>query len=179
MSTELPETEPDHPASVPAARYVRAAAHGAILFLGAVLLYDILTTEGVRMWPDQGFPLLVVGFVTVTAGPALIRSLMLTSPNWGENPAGSLDRANRIRLAIFASTWLAYALLLPLLGFLVSATIAITISAWALGRARIWIALPVSAIVAVLVFLAFQRVLYVSLPLGELDRLLIHSLPRG
>ncbi|WP_136637725.1 tripartite tricarboxylate transporter TctB family protein [Pseudooceanicola onchidii] len=168
-------------ASVPsaAARIVRIAAHVAILALAGVLLKDILATEGVRRWPDQGFPLLVVAFAALTAGPALIRSVKMPSPDWGENLAGSLSRSNKMRLGLFAATWLVFGLVLPLVGFLVSATLAMTVSAVALARARPWLTFPIAAIIAVLIFIFFQRVLYVGLPLGPLDRLVIQSIPKG
>lgn len=168
-------------ASVPsrAPRVTRMAAHAGILALAGVLLHDILGTEGVRMWPDQGFPLLVVAFAFCTAGPALIRAALMPSPDWGENLAGSLSRRNKLRLGLFAATWLGFGLLLPVLGFLIDATLAMTISAVSLARARPWIALPVAAVSALLIFVFFQRVLYVGLPLGPLDRLVIESIPKG
>jgi hypothetical protein len=163
----------------PAARYVRVAAHLGILFLAFSLTRDLLNDDGVALWPDKGFGLLVVVLSLLTAVPAVIRALRLEAPNWGDNLAGHLGKSERFRLCAFGLVWIAYAFFLPFLGFLVSATIAITVSAVAIGRARPWIALPVAALISVLVFLAFQRILYVGLPLGPLDRALIENLPRG
>ena len=167
------------PTTNTAARYTRVAAHCGITFLALVLLYDILSDRGVPLWPDKGFGLLVVGLALVTAIPAIIRSLRLEAPDWGENIAGSLERPERVRLAIFGLIWVAYSLALPVVGFLVAASTAISVSAIAIAYSRPWIAVPVAVLASLLVFLIFQRVLYVGLPLGPLDRFVIENFPRG
>jgi hypothetical protein len=167
------------PVANPAARFVRVAAHCGIVFLALILARDLSNDDGVPLWPDKGFGLLVIALSLLTAVPAIIRALRMSAPKWGENLAGHLGRAARLRLFAFGLIWLAYGFFLPLLGFLVTATIAISVSAIAIGRARPWIAVPVAALISVLVFFIFQRVLYVGLPLGPLDRVLIENLPRG
>ncbi len=177
MAQDIPSaSDRGDPAPSRSARWVRVAVHGVILFLACALLRDVLTTKGVRLWPDQGFPLLVFGFAVLTAGPAMIRTLTSPTVGWGENLVQDLDPPKRRRLAIFGGTWVGYAALLPHLGFLVATTIALTVSSWALGRTRLWLSAIVAAAVALLVWLAFQRLLYVSLPLGPVDRFLAEAL---
>lgn len=53
------------------------------------------------------------------------------------------------------------------------------VSMTAIARTRVWVALPICAIIALLVFIAFQKVLYVGLPLGPIDLLVINNLLEG
>lgn len=165
--------------SSPLARGLRIFAHAMIFGLSMILLQNILTTEGVRIWPDQGFGLLVVILSIATSIPALLRTIMLKSVTFGENLTTGLDGQGRLRLLVFTVTWFLFAVALPVFGFLLCATVAIASSMMALGRTRITLAIPVGAIVAMLVFAAFQKVLYVGLPLGQLDLFVINNLLEG
>ncbi|ARP97782.1 tripartite tricarboxylate transporter TctB family protein [Pseudorhodoplanes sinuspersici] len=158
------------------ARWVRIGAHCAILFLACVLLRDILSIEGLRLWPDQGVPLLTAGFALITASVAALRALFAQSVGWDENLVRDLDAPRRRRFAVFVGTWIGYAALLPYIGFLVATMLALTASIWTLERLRLWVTVPVAAIISVLIWLVFQRALYVSLPLGPIDRAFAEAL---
>lgn len=131
------------------------------------------------MWPDQGFPLLVVALTVLTATPALLRALSMRNATFGENLVDTLNRDGRVRLLVFGGIWLGFALALPWAGFLLCATLAMAVSMTAIARTRVWVALPICAIIALLVFIAFQKVLYVGLPLGPIDLLVINNLLEG
>ena len=159
----------------PLARWARVGVHLGIAALALVLLRDVLRTEGVRLWPDRGYPLLVVAFALATAIPAALRALKAPAV-WDENLLARLDGSQKRRFALFAAIWIAYAASFGAAGFLLVTTLALTASGWALERARPLIVAPISALFTLAVWLLFQRALYVSLPGGPLERALSEAL---
>jgi hypothetical protein len=161
------------------AKLVRIAANVVILGLAVTLLINITSIPGVRYWPDQGYTLLVSALAGGMSIFGLISAIKTSDVGWGENLTGSLGKIDRLRLLAFAAAWVGFATLLSITGFLIAATGAMVISALAIARTRWFTTLPICLAVAALILICFQKVLYVGLPLGALDRFIIETLLGG
>lgn len=167
------------PRSQPAAaRLKQAAAHGVVLALAAALLADVLAAGHLRLWPDRGYGLLVVAFASATAGAAIFRALTGRDPDRGEKLFGGLDAGGRVRMVAFIAVWAIYAVLFARIGFIPATTLALTASMLAAARTPLLVAAPAGAAVAIAVWFLFQRVLFVSLPMGPLELWLTTTLAR-
>jgi putative tricarboxylic transport membrane protein len=161
-----------------AARLKQAAAHGVVLALAAALLADVLAAGHLRLWPDRGYGLLVVAFAAVTAGAAILRALTGRDPDRGERLFAGLDGPGRARMLVFVGVWAAYAVVFPRIGFMPATALALAASMVAAARTRPPVALAAGAVTAVAVWFLFQRVLFVSLPMGPIELWLTTMLAR-
>ncbi|MEI2383574.1 tripartite tricarboxylate transporter TctB family protein [Breoghania sp. JC706] len=75
----------------------------------------------------------------------------------------------RLRLFAFVILWVAYPWLLGMLGFIVTTTLAITVSLCMLGQKRILLAFACAAVFSVVFAVLFTTVFYVPVPAGILD----------
>ena len=84
------------------------------------------------------------------------------------NGFAELDREAIINVSITLLVFLAYALLMTRLGFIVSSVLVIAVLSTFYGNRNIWLGFLFSVGVPVTIFLVFTRVLFVSLPSGIL-----------
>ena len=156
----------------------RTAAYVVIL-IAAVYLYHLagqfkFDYEPGRIGPDA-WPKLVLGLLIATCAWQIVRIVVFgarSSPSaidavdsTGSQTAPSLGGYAYLAWAGVALT-LAYAYLLPNLGFFVSTVLYIA-SLTYLGNYRRWPLVAISLVAPVALMFIFMRVVYLSLPLGQ------------
>jgi len=82
----------------------------------------------------------------------------------------------RIRVFAFVATWLAYSWGLPLVGFIVATTCALSISLWLLGVRRLVLGFLGALSFSVVFSILFATVLFIPTPAGVVDRTLIETI---
>ena len=196
MSTPAPEPAdygvPDRPGPDPS-RLRATAIFGALMVVGAVVmiidasrLRDTSAAIGPNVVP------MVVGVLLGVVGAGLLvqsRSALRPSspppshddPAAADRPAADRPAADRPAaevpaldgpaggwrgVLILVVTLLAFSLLLPVLGFVVSSTALFVVAALLLGAPRRWTVLAYGWALSALVFLVFDRLIGLSLPTG-------------
>jgi putative tricarboxylic transport membrane protein len=159
VSTPPPERETDR------GTVLASAAFGALMLIAAV----VVIVDAVRLPDTSGFvgPAAVplpVGVLLGIVGIALLiqsRAQLGTAsrtPKW--QPRAGL------RLLGMVVALVAFAVLLPLLGYVVSSAALFVAAAMLLGAPRFWRTVAYGWALAAIVFLVFDRLIGLSLPTG-------------
>ena len=178
MTSAAPEpVAPDPAAPEPAARdepdlsTQRASAlFGALLLVAGVIviidasrLRDTAAAIGPNVVPT------VVGLLLGAVGAGLLvqsRSALRRSSTSPSTAAPPQESTGRLGVVILVVTLLAFAVLLPVLGYVVSSTALFVVAALLLGAPRRWTVLAYGWALSALVFLVFDRLIGLSLPTG-------------
>jgi putative tricarboxylic transport membrane protein len=137
---------------------------GLLLLAGVVVVVDALRLpRTTAVIPPAAVPL-PVGVLLGVVGVALVvrsrRALAGAAPGEPREPGGAL-RVFALVLAIVA-----FALLLPLLGYVVCSAALFSVAAMLLGAPRTWQTVAAGWALAALVFLVFDRLIGLTLPAG-------------
>jgi len=84
---------------------------------------------------------------------------------WRQPPSGVAVRLNPRGLVLIA-IWLAYAFVLPTLGFLAAGAVALLLSQILWGERRMAVMLPVSAALPLMIYIVLGKMLHVNFPQG-------------
>ncbi|GAB3687624.1 tripartite tricarboxylate transporter TctB family protein [Saccharopolyspora tripterygii] len=138
-------------------------AFGALMLLASVVL--VVDAMGL---PDQGsamgpavMPVVVAVLMAAVGIGLLVRSGIGLSGAEREEVSGA-----RWRVVGLAAVLLAFAVLLPVIGYVVAATGLFVAAALLLGAPRRWVVLAYGWALAAAVFLVFDRLIGLSLPSG-------------
>ncbi len=151
------------------------------LVLAAGIVYEVMARQmprGKLGYPGPGFfPTVVGAFLVLTAAACLIQAL-LTGRSRGSAPAGQGKAApaprdrQAVRVGLFVSLLILYALTLQPLGFPIAIVLFLVAATWVFGYRRWFPALGIATGLAVLSYLIFVLWLKVPLPLGILSDVL-------
>jgi putative tricarboxylic transport membrane protein len=149
---------------------------GALLIVAAVLaLVQALSVRSVGSSFILGpgfFPLLIGILLALVGGTLLVRAGLAlrtaADPEAAEDTADDADAPRRkwVRIGLLLVLLVAFALLLPLAGYVVSSALLFTGTALLLGSPHRWRTLAVGWTLAAVVFLAFDRLIGLTLPTG-------------
>ncbi len=152
--------------AVPTDRWFGLATIGC-----SALLYSIYWQETLKPTLGDPGPMLLPGLIAVLL--TLMGLILLIKPSADSEPADETDSSGELRPwrgALSVVTILAYAWVMPNLGYAVSTALFFALSTWLLGRLSLKAGVQ-CCVIAVLVALATQyllaSVLNVSLPEGE------------
>lgn len=155
------------------------AGLGALLIVAAVLaLVQALSVRSVGSSFVLGpgfFPLLIGVLLALVGGALVLRSVWTLRSTRPEEPADEPDEApdepqprlgKPARIGLLLVLLVAFALLLPFAGYVVSSALLFTGTALLLGSPHRWRTLAAGWTLAAVVFLAFDRLIGLTLPTG-------------
>jgi hypothetical protein len=115
------------------------------------------------------YPMAIAGIALLCSGLLLISQLIGAPDHTGSSEIPRLSRLQLVRLIGFAAVWIAYVVLLPRLGFMLSSWMALSLSL-TITRGRLNLSAIAGTAVFVLLFAVLIKVvLYVPMPQGWLD----------
>jgi putative tricarboxylic transport membrane protein len=164
-NTQDVQTTPPPEESQDRRTVLASAAFGAVLLVAAVLVI----VDAVRL-PETSEAVgpaavpLPVGALLAIVGAALLvqaRAQSATAVRGTPWPAGA-----GLRLLGMVAALVAFAFLLPVLGFVVTSTALFVAAAMLLGAPRSWQTLAYGWALSAIVFLVFDRLIGLSLPAG-------------
>jgi hypothetical protein len=115
------------------------------------------------------YPMSIAGSALLCSGLLLVSRFTGAPDHTGSSEIPRLSRLQLVRLISFAAVWIAYVVLLPRLGFMLSSWMALSLSL-AITRGRPGMSAIGGTAVFVLLFAVLIKVvLYVPMPQGWLD----------
>lgn len=164
--TDTPHmTAPPPAGAADRATVLASAVFGALMMIGAVLVI----VDAVRLPETSGFvgpaaiPLPVGALLGVVGAALLIQS----RTQWRSATTGSAAQPRAgLRLVGMIVALVAFAVLLPVLGYVVSSAALFVAAAMLLGAPNLWHTVAYGWALAAIVFLLFDRLIGLSLPTG-------------
>lgn len=159
--------EPHEPAAPPPERrtvLATAAFGGLMVVAGVLVVIDALSLPDTSEAVGPAAVPLPVGALLVLVGGGL---LLQARRKLGTAVAGvEQPRGGGVRVAVMVGALVAFALLLPLLGWVVCAAALFVAAALLLGAPRGWQVVAYGWALAAVVFLVFDRLIGLTLPAG-------------
>lgn len=144
---------------------MRLAVCVALIIALATILWQAIQITG----SAAAYPIVIAGSALLCSGLLLISHVIGAPDSTGLSELPRLSRLQFVRLLGFAAVWIAYVVLLPRLGFMLSTWISLSLSL-AITRGKPSVSAIAGTAVFVLLFAVLIKIiLYVPMPQGWLD----------